>query len=356
MGCKCCNSEGKEDDAQRDGERAITDLSQGRVLLKVRDLISRSPPHISRARRGAYRLALPLLWFGYWLAAQFVGTPGLYIQRRLACLGIRLKLKGLFLSKHVPPVGHCFIDTFRYFEHDFVSKALRDGPPPVRALDVSSPRLLSFLMALDYPDLMIDIVNPDATDIDITRLFVLALGLEDRCRLHAGYLHEASLLTEAYDLVTCISVLEHVPQDNLLVSEMWRHLRPGGRMILTVPCAAESYLEYSDVNVYGLLPREPDGSYFFQRYYDNATLAKSIHSVTGPPKRVNIWGERKRGIYDALRWKKLSKDRVYPSWKEPWVFGRGFRPYKSIDDLPGIGVVAMEFIKTRDLLFGYKAE
>jgi SAM-dependent methyltransferase len=38
-----------------------------------------------------------------------------------------------------------------------------------------------------------------------------------------------------YDLVTHIEVLEHIEDDRKVVSELWRVLKPGGRLILSVP-------------------------------------------------------------------------------------------------------------------------
>jgi len=38
-------------------------------------------------------------------------------------------------------------------------------------------------------------------------------------------------------------------------------------------------------------------------------------------------------------------DDNYPFYKEPYIVGRNFRLFNEIDELPGLGVIAMEFIK-----------
>lgn len=49
-----------------------------------------------------------------------------------------------------------------------------------------------------------------------------------------------------FDLVTCLSTLEHIPDHRQAVSNMFRLLAPGGHLLLSFPYAEESYIE----NVY----------------------------------------------------------------------------------------------------------
>lgn len=55
-------------------------------------------------------------------------------------------------------------------------------------------------------------------------------------------------ISETFDLITCISVLEHIPDHRRAVASMWRLLNPGGHLILTCPYTEEKYVE----NVYKL--------------------------------------------------------------------------------------------------------
>ncbi len=57
-----------------------------------------------------------------------------------------------------------------------------------------------------------------------------------------------SKLHGPYDLVTCISVLEHIEDHRAAVREMFRLLAPGGHLIVTCPYTETEYVE----NVYEL--------------------------------------------------------------------------------------------------------
>ena len=53
----------------------------------------------------------------------------------------------------------------------------------------------------------------------------------------------------SFDLLLCNHVLEHVPDDRLAMSELFRVLRPGGRAILQVPLALEREHTLEDASV-----------------------------------------------------------------------------------------------------------
>jgi hypothetical protein len=54
-----------------------------------------------------------------------------------------------------------------------------------------------------------------------------------------GPAHDLPVPDEAYDAVLCTQVLEHVPNPDAVIAELFRVLRPGGRLYLTVPLAWE---------------------------------------------------------------------------------------------------------------------
>ena len=45
---------------------------------------------------------------------------------------------------------------------------------------------------------------------------------------------QCPLPSNAFDAVTCLNVLEHVPDDLKALSELHRLLRPSGRLVITV--------------------------------------------------------------------------------------------------------------------------
>ncbi|KPK97628.1 MAG: hypothetical protein AMJ95_08075 [Omnitrophica WOR_2 bacterium SM23_72] len=53
-------------------------------------------------------------------------------------------------------------------------------------------------------------------------------------------------ITEKFDLITCISVLEHIKNHKSAIQNMFSLLKPGGHLVLTFPYNENSYIE----NVY----------------------------------------------------------------------------------------------------------
>jgi hypothetical protein len=125
---------------------------------------------------------------------------------------------------------------------------------------------------------------------------------------------------------------------------MWRLLAPGGHLLLSVPCVAEAYEEYLSRDVYGVLGAQADGFTFWQRLYDPALLEQRIFTVTGPPVRSELFGERTPGLYYQNMRQKMSDPR-YPVWREPYMVGQDYRRFARAADLPGVGVIALEFVK-----------
>lgn len=282
----------------------------------------------------------------YWLLAACAGAPGLAMRWKCAWLGLRLifkrhgplDFKTIFLLMLYP------MDSVRYFEFDFVWRAL-PARPPDKYLDVSSPRLLYSLYLLKHHQLSADLINPDKADLADTESLLRAAGLLPRCRLHGCLIADAPFAPASFDLITCVSVLEHIPEDRAAIEKIWQLLKPGGRFILTTPCAASTIEQYIDRDEYGLHGTGSGGRVFWQRFYDSPLLEERVFSVTGRPAQTRIFGERTAGLYEANAERKRG-DRFYPFWREPWMVGREYRYFASIEELPGEGIVAMEFIKS----------
>lgn len=56
---------------------------------------------------------------------------------------------------------------------------------------------------------------------------------------HIGPAHDLPVKDGSYDAVLCTQVLEHVPNPDAVIRELYRVLRPGGRLYMTVPLAWE---------------------------------------------------------------------------------------------------------------------
>jgi SAM-dependent methyltransferase len=274
------------------------------------------------------------------------GAPGVEFRMRCAKMGLRQLLargRGLSLVEAYRLLVFP-MDSVRYFEFDFAWR--RASGIPVRTyLDVSSPRLLPLLFVCSHPELAATLVNPDRTDLPLTKTFAEALGVRDRCRFSGELIESLSAEEGSIDLITCISVLEHIPGDQRAIRKMWSLLRPGGRLLLTVPCAATAAAEYTDRDKYGLLGTGEGGFVFWQRYYDSRLLSERLFREIGMPTEVEIYGEKVRGSYARNVQQKMRQGWRYPGWREPYLMAREFRHFGSIAELPGMGVIGLVFTK-----------
>ena len=301
-------------------------------------------PIVGRGKRLSRALLGCVLSPTYWLLAHRYPVPGLRFRIQCARLAFRI----LFGKAHVSRADIYRLlfwpmDSVRYFEFDFMWRTL-SATPLEDYLDVSSPRLFPVLLTAKKRELIATLINPNVEDLAGTLALVRSAGLESRCRLYDCLVDFAPFGASSFDVITSISVVEHIPDDTQAIQKMWDLLKSKGRLLLTVPCAAHSSEEYQDRNEYGLLNRNEDGFFFFQRYYDQQLLQERIFRITGPPCRFSIYGEIRPGLYRQNMEAKIS-DPNYPSWREPYMMGEDYSYFKSVDNLPGVGVIGMEFIK-----------
>jgi SAM-dependent methyltransferase len=188
-----------------------------------------------------------------------------------------------------------------------------------------------------------DIINPDAKDLRRTIDLAKAIGVSGRCRFDSPRIEELAQLHRSFQLITCMSVLEHIVDDVGAIRVMWSLLAPGGRLLVSVPCAASAFEEHSNLDEYGLLESNADGFVFWQRFYDRSMLER-LFAITGLPVSRAIYGERKAGNYDADVVAKRSNP-GYPRWREPYATVTAYAYQNDLESLPGMGVIAMEFAK-----------
>lgn len=282
----------------------------------------------------------------YWLLAHRYTMPGLGFQRLCAQLGLR------FLAPKAPMSrgwAYEFIfrpmDSTRYVEFDAIWKYLPDTPAS-NYLDVSSPRQFPLLAMLKQRVRHAELINPDAKDLEVTTRLIKAVGLDRQCHWRSVLMDDAPFQASTFDLITSISVIEHIPDDTAAVRKMWDLLQPGGRLLISMPCLAEAANQYINHNEYGLYQADSEGFVFWQRFYDEAVLADRIFSVLGPPARSVVYGEKIPGTFQRnATAKRASYFTSYPFWREPYMMGQEYRYFNRIRDLPGEGVIAMEFIK-----------
>ena len=274
--------------------------------------------------------------------AYVVHTPGLGFRILCISKGVFVALKGRNLARAyglmVAP-----LDSVRYFEFDFMWSRMQKIKIQ-SYLDISSPRLLPLMVISKNSDLIADLINPDKKDLPKTISLAISFGIRDKCRFHAKLIEDAELKENSFDLITSMSVIEHITNDKDAIQKMWSLLRPGGVLLISVPCAANASEEYTNLNDYELIDKNENGFVFWQRYYDEKLIHERIFSVTGMPKICKIYGEKEAGSYQVNVTQKRSNP-FYPYWREPFMMGMEYEHKKQFKELPGMGVIAMEFIK-----------
>ena len=279
------------------------------------------------------------------LRASAAGLPG--VGFHVALMGWALRGLGNHLT--VAQAHELFarpMDSVRYFEFGFLWQAVAALETLGDYLDVSSPRLFSFRAVLSGKASRAVIANPDGADLAATRALFANAGIAQRCEFHQALVSDLAAMGRSFDTISCISVLEHIPpaQTRQALADMWRMLKPGGRLLLSVPCAVVAFDEYINFNEYGLLDADEQGFVFGQRFFDDALMRSQIYALTGAPSRAAVFGEIAGGEFFNNRQQKLDNP-DYPYWQEPLIMAKGFRCHDRIDQLPGLGVIAMEFVK-----------
>ena len=280
----------------------------------------------------------------YLMMAYIAGTPGISFHLRCVATGARLLLTGS-ASLKAYYTFLCFpMDSTRYFEFYEVLKSVK-GFTFTRYLDVSSPRLMPLFLLKTMPGASCELINPDSSDLKETEEYANFLGLKYRCKFSNDVLDNVRFEPNSFDLITCISVLEHIPKDQAAIEIMWSILRPGGKLLLTIPCMSQPLEQYINYNRYGVLTPGEDGYTYWQRYYDREKLESTVYSITGLPAHISVYGEKKNGLFFRNASMKRLLGPFYPFWREPYMMANEYQAFSSTEELPGEGVAIIEFNK-----------
>ena len=194
--------------------------------------------------------------------------------RTSVALGLRhIATKG-FTREAVIRVLAPLEDT-RLFELPETLAAL-DVKPGERVLDLASPKLAA--VSLARAGARVTSVDLFAAEIETWRDLTghvqgLDLQVADGRRL--------PFEDESFDHAYSISVIEHIGDggDFEALAELARVVRPGGRIVLTVPYDTTYSEDWRDSPLYGDRGLEQDGRWFFSRAYDDARLMQLISST-----------------------------------------------------------------------------
>ena len=157
-----------------------------------------------------------------------------------------------------------------------------------------------------------------------------------------------SFFDSSFDLVTSISVLEHIPLEFIdgIIDSIVKIVKPNGHLLISVPIAKVSFDEYIDYNEYGLQKESRDGFYFGQRFHDEELIKKTFYSKLGEPVSCKLIGENLENFFFNDRFEKLNNAN-YSIWNEVLRFSKNYTEIKSFSELSGIGVGVFLFQITK---------
>jgi len=307
-------------------------------------------PKVNRNRPARIASALPDLALApaSCLLARAIGVPGAAMHQEALVLGTRLLLEAIRarngdLLWDAARLMRFPLDSFRYYELHLLCGWMREGPIPRRYLDISSPRLLPIaLLNQGWADESV-LMNPDRRDLGSTERMIDALRLGAHVDSRACTVKELPPDERAFDVISWVSVIEHIEDDVDAVRKIGELLSPGGRAYISLPCAPVGFVELIDYDEYGLGTADEDGYVFGQRFYDPEMLEERLFRILGRPSRVRFAGETARGTF--FRNRDAAARGAYAFWKEPLRVNRDIRYFNSAAEMPGVGVAIMEFRK-----------
>jgi SAM-dependent methyltransferase len=166
-----------------------------------------------------------------------------------------------------------------------------------------------------------------ALDLDVTvveqRETARRLGLAYGTSLLAvrGDMRRLPYPDGCFDRVSLVSTIEHVPGegDTQGIRELARVLRPGGRIVLTVPYGDSERDFFLEEKVYSQEFRGE--AVFFQRHYDEQALRSRLVGPSGLTEiRRAYFGEHRRAFFNTFwvlpRW--LRPVKVLYNWMGPY--------------------------------------
>jgi 2-polyprenyl-3-methyl-5-hydroxy-6-metoxy-1,4-benzoquinol methylase len=138
-----------------------------------------------------------------------------------------------------------------------------------------------------------------------------------------GTLNEAQYPTDSFDLVTCSEILEHVPDPQELVNEVFRILRPGGLFWATTPSARGISYRIMKTDWTTISPPE------HTQLYSPKGIARMLRNAGFSRKTIKVFGTNPSEIRNHFRSKRGQRR------NEPTPFSRVETSYALNEKLSG---------------------
>jgi len=225
--------------------------------------------------------------------------------RELHVLSWRLGVRGLVRRRAVRQALVRLViplDPSRYLElpPTIASLAPEAGE---RVLDLASPKLAAVALARRGAI----VTSVDLFEDEVATWRELADG-ERGVSFEVGDGRALSHGDGTFDHAYTISVLEHMPDGGAeqALGELARVVRPGGRVVVTLPYSERYHEVWHDQPAYGDQPAGPDGRFFFERWYDEArvdALVRAVPELALEQRRVvRLWPNWHRAYVRAFPW------------------------------------------------------
>lgn len=88
------------------------------------------------------------------------------------------------------------------------------------------------------------------TGVDLSRQAVAAARARGHRNVLVAPVERLPLASARFDLVTCLDVIEHTPDDSRTLSELRRVTRTGGRLVVTVPAYPSLWSTHDEANLH----------------------------------------------------------------------------------------------------------
>lgn len=194
--------------------------------------------------------------------------------------GFRPGLRAASSAVFQPVSSYTRFPEFHFLEGRLAALARRAAGRPPLVLDVGSPKLLGLYLAYHH---RLDVWMTDLDEANVRPYALVwkavARGAKGTARFKSLDARRLALPDGRFDAVFALSVLEHVEgpgQDGRAAGEMVRVLRPGGRLLLSVPFGPRAEEQWARGIAHAGRRTRPSEVHFFQRIYDRALFESRI--------------------------------------------------------------------------------
>lgn len=192
-------------------------------------------------------------------------------------LGFSALLRGKINKESIKRIIYP-LDIARYYELPVVLKHLKLKDNNL-ILDISSPKLLAFYIASNYPKVKVFALDKFKEEIKIWKnTFTIPSNLY----LLIGDARNLKFEKNKFDEIYSVSVIEHLGNgkddgDKVMMEEAARVLTKGGKLLLTTIISSKAQTLYKKYNIYSGKHKRIKNT-FFCRIYDKNLLTERLFS------------------------------------------------------------------------------